>query len=207
MKSTEINAIYAAKAAEFLAAGYQINTNSMNGSQGEIAKIDFRKGNEVIRVMLNSETIWGEDFRTADAIILTVGRCTDERVINTKTFGREAIIWNERLEVIEKRTFFQIGRRRDCDWYLEGKEAEEALNLSRQRMHIRYQMERAKEARTATKDITSDELKKALIPAVRRHLGKPKMKADRIDKIIRTWNENHFVYTITTVGKNKVVLH
>ena len=128
-------------------------------------------------------------------------------VINTKTFGREAIIWNERLEVIEKRTFFQIGRRRDCDWYLEGKEAEEALNLSRQRMHIRYQMERAKEARTTTKDITSTELKKALIPAVRRHLGKPKMKAERIDKIVRTWRENHFEYIITTVGKNKVVLH
>ena len=45
MKSTEINAIYAAKISEFLNAGYQINTNTMNGSQGEIAKIDFRKGN------------------------------------------------------------------------------------------------------------------------------------------------------------------
>ena len=54
MKSAEINAIYAAKAAEYLAAGYTINTNSMNGSQGEIAKIDFRKGDEVIRLMLNS---------------------------------------------------------------------------------------------------------------------------------------------------------
>ena len=29
----------------------------MNGSQGEIAKIDFRKGYEVIRVLLHSETI------------------------------------------------------------------------------------------------------------------------------------------------------
>ena len=57
MKSTEINAIYAAKVAEFLSAGYTINTNSMNGSQGEIAKIDFRKGYEVIRVLLHSETI------------------------------------------------------------------------------------------------------------------------------------------------------
>ena len=93
MKSTEINAIYAAKVAEFLTAGYTINTNSMNGSQGEIAKIDFRKGNEVIRVLLNSETIWGEHFRTADAIVLTVGRCTDERVISAQGFGRDAIIW------------------------------------------------------------------------------------------------------------------
>ena len=72
MKSTDINAIYAEKVAEFLNAGYQINTNTMNGSQGEIAKIDFRKGNEVIRVLLHSETVWGEHFRTSEAIILTV---------------------------------------------------------------------------------------------------------------------------------------
>ena len=57
MKSSEINAIYAAKVAEFLTAGYTINTQTMNGSQGEIAKIDFRKGNEVIRVLLAKETI------------------------------------------------------------------------------------------------------------------------------------------------------
>lgn len=207
MKSTEINAIYAAKVAEFLSAGYTINTNSMNGSQGEIAKIDFRKGDEVIRVMLNSETIWGENFRTADAIVLTVGRCTDERVINTKGFGRDAIIWNNNLEVIEKRTFFQFGRRRDCDWYLEGKEAEEALEKNRQRMHTRWEIERAEEARTRTKEITSDELKAILISAVRRHMNKPKMKAERIAKITRSWKNNRFEYTVTTVGKNTVVLH
>ena len=207
MKSTEINAIYADKVAEFLTAGYTINTNSMNGSQGEIAKIDFRKGDEVIRVMLNSETIWGEGFRTADAIVLTVGRCTDERVINTKGFGRDAIIWNNNLEVIEKRTFFQFGRRRDCDWYLEGKEAEEALERNRQRSHTRWEIERAEEARTRTKEITSDELKTILITAVRRHMNKPKMKADRIAKIVRSWKNNRFEYTVTTVGKNIVVLH
>ena len=118
MKSSEINAIYAAKVAEFLATGYTINTNSMNGSQGEIAKIDFRKGDEVIRVMLHKETIWGENFRTNDAIVLTVGRCTDELVINARGFSRDAIIWNNRLETIEERTFFQIGERRGADWYL-----------------------------------------------------------------------------------------
>ena len=128
-------------------------------------------------------------------------------MINATGFGRDAIIWNERLEVIEKRTFFQFGRRRDCDWYLEGKEAEEALEKNRQRMHIHWEMERAEDDRTRTKDITSDELKTILISAVRRHLGKPKMKAERIAKITRRWKENRFEYTITTVGKNLVVLH
>ena len=207
MKSTEINAIYAAKVAEFLNAGYQINTNTMNGSQGEIAKIDFRKGNEVIRVLLHSETVWGENFRTADAIIITVGRCDDERVINTSGFSRDAIIWNERLEVIEKRVFYKIGKRRDADWYLEGKEGEAAMEKYYNRLHERYNLERVEEARIRTKDITSDEIRKILLPAVRRHLGKPNMKMNRIAKVTRSWNNNRFEYTVTTVGKNRVVLH
>ena len=207
MKSTEINAIYAAKVAEFLNAGYQINTNTMNGSQGEIAKIDFRKGNEVIRVLLHSETVWGENFRTADAIIITVGRCDDERVINTSGFSRDAIIWNERLEVIEKRVFYKIGKRRDADWYLEGKDGEAAMEKYYNRLHARFDLERVEEARIRTKDITSDEIRKVLLPAVRRHLGKPNMKMNRIAKVTRSWNNNRFEYTVTTVGKNRVVLH
>ena len=206
MKSAEINAIYAAKVAEFLAAGYIINTNSMNGSQGEIAKIDFRKGNEVIRVLLNSETIWGEHFHTADAIVLTVGRCTDERVINTQGFGRDAIIWNERLEVIEKRIFYRMSRRYDSDWYLEGAEAEEALQKNRERSSARWAMERNEDRRNR-KEYSGEEIKKILLPAVRRHLDRPKLKADRIDKIVRIWKENRFEYTVTTLGKKVAVLH
>lgn len=207
MKSTEINAIYAAKAAEFLAAGYTINTNSMNGSQGEIAKIDFRKGNEVIRVLLNSETIWGENFRTADAIVLTVGRCTDERVINTQGFGRDAIIWNERLEVIEKRIFYRMGRRYDSDWYLESEEAEEALAKNRERSSVRWSLEKIQDSWKARKEFKDEATKQILLPAVRRRLGKPKLKADRIASIVRCWKDNHFEYTVTTIGKNKAVLH
>lgn len=207
MKSTEINAIYAAKVAEFLAAGYQINTNTMNGSQGEIAKIDFRKGNEVIRVLLHKETIWGEQFRTSDAIVLTVGRCDDERVINTVGFNRDAIIWNNRLEVIEERTFFQMGRYRNADWYLEGAEAEKALEKNRERSSIRWSMEKIQDSWKARKEYKDEATKQILLPAVRRHLGKPKLKADRIDTITRRWNENHFEYTVTTIGKNKAVLH
>ena len=207
MKSTEINAIYAAKVAQFLKNGYQINTNTMNGSQGEIAKIDFRMGNEVIRVMLHQETIWGENFRTAEAIVLTVGRCDDEWVINARGFGRDAIIWNERLDVIEKRIFFKIGSRRDADWYLEGEEGEAAMEKYYSRLRAKYDLERVEEARIRTKDITSDEVRKILLPAVRRHMGKPNMKMNRIAKVTRCWNDNRFEYTVITVGKNRVVLH
>jgi len=208
MKSAEINAIYAAKVAEFLAAGYSINTNSMNGSQGEIAKIDFRKGNEVIRVLLHQETIWGDNFRTNDAVVLTVGRCDDERVINARGFSRDAIIWNNRLEVIEERTFFQMGRRPECDWYLEGEEAQKAIERNRSRLNYRFVADGATMGHTR-KEYKDEASKKAILPAVRRHMGKPKLKADRIDTVTRCWDEeNHrYVYTVKTVGKNIVRLH
>ena len=206
MKSTDINNIFSAKVAEFLANGYQINTNTMGGSQGEIAKVDFRKGDELIRVLLYRKTIWGEDFRTADAIRLTVGRCIDERAIVTGFF-RDPIIWNERLEILEERTFYKMGETYGAaDWYLEGKEAEDALKKSSDRRKARWDMERAEERRTR-KEYSGDAIKKILLPAVRRHLEKPKMKAERIDKITRCWKNNRFEYTITTVGKKLVVLH
>ena len=206
MKSTDINNIFSAKVAELLANGYQLNTNTMGGSQGEIAKVDFRKGDELIRVLLYRKTIWGEDFRTADAIRMTVGRCIDERAIVTGFF-RDPIVWNERLEVLEERTFYKMGETYGTsDWYLEGKEAEEALKKSRDRHKVQWDMERA-EDRRIRKEYTGDTIKKILLPAVRRHMEKPKMKADRIDKITRCWKNNRFEYTITTVGKKLVVLH
>ncbi len=202
MKSNEINAIFAAKTAEYLNAGYQINTNTMNGSQGEIAKIDFRKGNEVIRVLLKQETIWGESFRTSEAVVLTIGRCTDERVINEVGFSRSNIIWNERLEVIEKRVFLKMGSNREADWYLEGKDAEVAMQKHYERITSRFHVNQNEGI-----DYNSDAVKKILLPAVRRHLGKPHLKLNRIAKVTRHWENNRFEYTVLTLAGNRAVLH
>lgn len=38
----------------YLSAGYKIYTNTMGGSQGEIAKIDLTNGKEIVRVLLES---------------------------------------------------------------------------------------------------------------------------------------------------------
>ena len=109
MKFAEINAIYSAKVASMLGAGYIINTTTMNGSQGEIAHIDLRKGNEVIRVYLHHELI--HNFKEGifgDQIILTVGRCNDKDVIATTKYSSYATIWNEKLEVIEEYIYGQL---------------------------------------------------------------------------------------------------
>ena len=205
MKSTDINAIFSAKVAEFLANGYQINTNTMGGSQGEVAKVDFRKGDELIRVLLDRKTIFNEHF-TCDGIVLIVGRCTDPYAVNAQGF-RDATIWNNHLEIIEERTFCKMGMRwNDSDWYLEGAEAEEAQKKTRERAKLQWSMERHEESRNR-KEYTGEEIKKILLPAVRRHLERPKLKADRIDKIVRVWKENRFEYTVTTLGKKVAILH
>lgn len=205
MKSAEINAIFSAKVAEFLANGYQINTNTMSGHQGELAKIDFRKGDELIRVVMEQKTIFHDHF-TCRGVVLTVGRCTDEYAINTRGF-RNATVWTSHLEVIEERTFYQMGDGwSETDWYLEGKDAEEALMKHRERAKIQWAMERNEDRRNR-KEYTGEEVKKILLPAVRRHLMRPKMKADRIDKIVRTWKTDHFEYAVTTIGKKLAVLH
>lgn len=205
MKSTDINAIFSAKVAEFLANGYQINTNTMGGSQGEVAKVDFRKGDELIRVLLDRKTIFNEHF-TCDGIVLIVGRCTDPYAVNAQGF-RDATIWNSHLEIIEERTFCKMGMRwNDSDWYLEGAEAEEAQKKTRERAKLQWSMERHEESRNR-KEYTGEEIKNILLPAVRRHLERPKLKADRIDKIVRVWKENRFEYTVTTLGKKVAILH
>ena len=205
MKSTDINAIFSAKVAEFLANGYQINTNTMGGSQGEVAKVDFRKGDELIRVLLDRKTIFNEHF-TCDGIVLIVGRCTDPYAVNAQGF-RDATIWNSHLEIIEERTFCKMGMRwNDSDWYLEGAEAEEAQKKTRERAKLQWSMERHEESRNR-KEYTGEEIKNILLPAVRRHLERPKLKADRFDKIVRVWKENRFEYTVTTLGKKVAILH
>jgi len=205
MKSTDINAIFSAKVAEFLANGYQINTNTMGGSQGEVAKVDFRKGDELIRVLLDRKTIFNDHF-TCDGIVLIVGRCTDPYAVNAQGF-RDATIWNSHLEIIEERTFCKMGMRwNDSDWYLEGAEAEEAQKKTRERAKLQWSMERHEESRNR-KEYTGEEIKDILLPAVRRHLERPKLKADRIDKIVRVWKENRFEYTVTTLGKKVAILH
>ena len=204
MKATEINAIFSAKVAEYMTNGYEINANTMNGSQGEIAKVDFRKGNEVIRIVLFKKSLF-TDYWMRDAIVLLVGRCNDDRVISVTDFDHDPIIWNGNLETVEERTFVKMGRW-GTDWYVEGKEAEEAMQKNRDRAHARWDIDQLQTERNR-KEYTGESIKKILLPAIRRHLDRPKMKADRIEKIVRCWKVNRFEYTVTTVGKKIVVLH
>jgi len=116
MNQIEIEAIFTAKVTEYIQNGYTINPTTMSGHQGEIAKIDFRKGDEIIRVMLESTTGW-EDEQHCEYVRLVVGRNT-EQLRRCRPFDTMCTtIWNNRLEVIEERRFYQIDSR--ADFFIE----------------------------------------------------------------------------------------
>ena len=199
MKFAEINAIFTAKVAEYIAQGYTINTNTMAGHQGEIGKVDLRKGEKVIRVLLDTEHC---HFR--EAVVLIVGRNTDEHIAKSTERSWNETIWNNRLEIIEKRTFWQMQKNyREVDYYLEDKEGLEAIERSRSRSRNNPEIDlhpRGDYSNSAT-------VKAAILPAVRRHLDKPRMKADRIATVIRMWDEGRYNYYVTTKGGSRVTLH
>lgn len=103
MKYAEINKKYTQIVAEYFAKGYQVNSGTMSGTQGEIAKVDFTDGEEIIRVMLNS--LFASNFNGYEII---VGKCTENIKINGKS-GIGCVIWNDRLEVVYCEKFYEIG--------------------------------------------------------------------------------------------------
>lgn len=117
MKFEEINKRFTAAAAEWMAKGWHINTGSMGGHQGEIAKLDLTDGTEVIRILLNgtsTEPVRFEDMRyRVPYIALTVGKVTDGVTPNSPNSWPTA--WNQNLEVISEERFYRIGER--SGWY------------------------------------------------------------------------------------------
>ena len=105
MKFADINKRFTEVVAEYIAKGYVIHTTTMNGSQGETAKVDLTNGKEVIRVMLDTRIEPSEYYY--NTFRLTIGRCKDKIKINKN--GLHDIIWNGHLEIISMEKFYQIG--------------------------------------------------------------------------------------------------
>jgi len=185
MKFEDINAIYSMKVAELIAEGYTINTATMGGSQGDIAAIDLRKGTDVLRVRLHKEMAhhFGEDRFWGDCIALTVGRCTDERIIEATGCSHGLTIWNNRLETVEERVFWIMGRQEE--WYIEGEEGKAALRKS----NSRYGNRDERHERRAFPG-----MEKTMLPAIRRHLGKERFPASKVEEIYKSWSSSEGKY-------------
>ena len=123
MKHTEIEAIFTAKVTEYITKGYTFNLTTMAGSQGEIGKVDLRKGNEVIRVILQNKNDYDREARVErEMVVLTVGRSTEDVIRDNRPFDTMGpTFWNNKMEVIEQRIFYQISKR--ANYFVEDVEA------------------------------------------------------------------------------------
>lgn len=134
MKYAAINQRFTEIVAAYLAKGYVFNTATARGSQGEITKVDLTNGSEIIRVLLDSFSVW--DDRGLDGLKLIVGRAEDH--IKPHSENSWDTIWNQKLEVISEERFYQIGRNRNnVTFYGTREEAVAAKDLSFARYRAR----------------------------------------------------------------------
>lgn len=141
MKYADINRRFTEIAAEYMAAGYVLNTASMNGSGGEIANLDLTDGQEIIRLLVTRFHDWG-DCCTNEGVDIIVGRAAKEDRAEPHADSGWQTIWNSHLEVLRQERFYQVGEDwGDGNFYGTQKEAEAAWAI---RMR-RYKAKREKE--------------------------------------------------------------
>lgn len=119
MKFREINRKFTAKIAEYIAEGWMLNAGTMNGSQGELAKVDLTDGNRVLRIMITKEYGYGDFWY--DGYALVVGFAEDKIKANDNDTWQT--VWNDRLEVIFKETFYKASMNSRSDWYVTAEES------------------------------------------------------------------------------------
>ena len=111
MKNINVNQIFTDLVADKIAQGYSLHIQSMSGSQGEIAHVDFEKGGQVYRLMAEKNHTNGKDPELTwhDTLVITFGRSPEKD-------GND--VWNNHLEVLEQQTYYAVGRR--MGWHGEG---------------------------------------------------------------------------------------
>lgn len=164
----EIDTAFTAKVSEYITKGYTFLTNTMGGSQGEIAKVIVRKDTDTICIYLDRTNDW----QSGDKIILVVGRWPEPyRGYESET------IWLNKLEIVEQVDFFEIERNK---FYTTSAEEFEAIR-EKQRIRSQYRWER-------TRDRYFDfekEAKAAVLPFVRRQPKCKTAKSKSIDRVYK----------------------
>lgn len=187
MFKKDIEKIYTNTIMEYLNKGYRINSSTMNGSQGEIAKVDLTNDKEVIRIYLSSSTNYSERYWT-ECIILTVGRNTDRL-----TGMRYDIIWNDNLEIISEQKFYKIGL--NSNYYGTKEEAVEAMKKSSSRIKNRYV------SQNNSVITLPDKAKEIVFPFVKKQYKCKSIKVNEIEKVEKIITNGKSEYYIKARGR------
>ena len=144
MKYVDINKRFTEIVSEYIAAGYTLNTASMNGSEGEISKVDLTDGKEILRVLVRRFDDC-ESLFNLTGVEITVGRVPEEDRVTPHDDSSWFTPWNNHLEQLRQERFFQVGEsQRGGKFYGARQEAEAAWAVRLQR--YRAKRERAQMA-------------------------------------------------------------
>ena len=185
MKYADINKKYTAIIAEYLANGYTINTRTMGGSQGDYAHIDLTNGTEVIRILVETFHEWGK--LSIEGLEIIVGRADSEVIPNCES--DYCTLWNNRLDIISRERFYEIGAdRHHGKFYGTQEEATAAQQL-------RFQRYIAKHQDSKTEDITAKAME------IAKRIIRRELKIKRICEADVTVSKHDGAYTIKYRGK------
>ena len=160
MKYADINRRFTEIVAEWLTKGYTINTATMNGSQGENAKLDLTDGKKIVRILVAR---FSEHAANVEGIEIVAGEATDAKVIPNGS-DNWATIWNNNLKVLQRERFFKMGENQFGDvQYGTEVEAKAAAEL-------RFKRYIAKKI-TRKHEITSDKAVDIAKRIIRREFG------------------------------------
>lgn len=128
MKYADINRQFTEIVSGYLKAGYTFNTATMGGSQCEIARVDLNDGKNVIRILLQS--FYCKDDFYNDGYEIIVGSTRSTISANQPPENTVRTIWNNRLDVVYRREFYEISKRNGCAvWFGNRDEAISASNV------------------------------------------------------------------------------
>lgn len=181
MKRTEIDARFTQEVVSYIAMGYTVNTETMRGSQGEIAKVDLVKGNDFIRVLLQEAS----DVRLySDKIQLVVGRIPESKWKNGWT------VWNSDMDVIRVEEWYRANPYRLGNYYFSKEEAEAASELRQKRWENRID---------PTVEFNLEKAAPIVKPFVNRQKGCKSARLANIKRVYKTFNrEGKASYHIDT---------
>lgn len=190
MRRAEIDKIFARMLGEYLADGYVINTNTMGGSQGEIAKVDLMKDGVFVRMSL-----WKDhNFRkpNADYYVLKVGK-TSEPIRK----GDHEIVWTDNLDEVERHVIYQIGK----DWYSGNPEyTEDCMRKNSARLHNSW---KHFDPLTMPCRYLPDSCRKAVLNRVRKMDGCHSVKLSDIKNVRKLIDDWHVMFMVDV--RNKTV--
>lgn len=179
MKYAEINKIFTNKVNEYLNKGYIINSSTMSGSQGEIAKIDLTNGEDIIRVMIND--CWYGHYNDYSGYEIYVGRAikTEYKI---HSYGSSKTIWNNELIEIFSEKYYKADRYRHRDWFVTENEIKDISKKWGERIRNRWSSPKSLSGKA--KDIALKYVRK------QPKCSKARKESIRIDKV----NNKYFIY-------------